>query len=261
MREPLISADNISVRRGGRAIVDGVSLTVAPGDFITVVGPNGAGKSTLLKCLLGLITPQQGVVRRQAGITSGYVPQRMDTAFTFPLQLRRFLTLNKRAGRGEVEEVARLTDIAARLDSPLATLSGGEMQRALLARALIGSPTLLALDEPAQNLDVGGEITFYRLLEKICDQREIAVVMVSHNLHFVIRRSRQVVCLYHHVCCSGAPQAVSKDPAFAGLFGEDMARLMAVYHHEHDHEHSHEHPLHEGGEGGEGNNSAAPHSH
>ena len=244
MRQPLIRAEHLHLRRHGRAILDDVSLTVHAGDFITVVGPNGAGKTTLLKCLLGLTTPQQGAVWRQPDLKTGYVPQRMAAALTFPLQLRRFLTLNNGADAAQVEEVAHLTDIAARLDAPLAQLSGGELQRALLARALIDRPALLALDEPVQNLDVGGEIAFYRLLEKICDAREVAVLMVSHDLHFVLRRSRQVVCLYHHICCAGAPQIVSKDPAFEALFGSELAQMMAVYQHAHDHSHDHDHGDH-----------------
>lgn len=241
MHQPLIRADNLSIWREGKAILDDVSLTVNAGDFITVVGPNGAGKTTLLKALLGLLPPQQGKVWRQRGLTIGYAPQQLAAALTFPLQLRRFLALNKRVSAAQVEEVADLTAITPHLNTPLAQLSGGEMQRALLARALIDNPALLALDEPVQNLDIGGELSFYRLLEEICDKREITVLMVSHDLHFVLRRSRQVVCLYHHICCSGAPQAVSKNPAFEALFGSELARLMAVYPHEHDHSHAHEH--------------------
>lgn len=233
MTSPIIIADSIYIYRNGRKILDNVSLTVNRGDFITIVGPNGAGKTTLLKCLLGIVRPQQGSVRRPGAPAVGYVPQRLVAQRAIPLPLRRFLTLNKKAGAAAAAAVAALTEIDNRLDTPLAELSSGEMQRALLARALIEQPPLLALDEPAQNLDVGGEIAFYRLLENICDQRDLAVLMVSHDLHFVMRRSRQVVCLYHHVCCSGAPKAVSQDPAFEALFGSEMARMMAVYSHDH----------------------------
>ncbi|MCH9705260.1 MAG: ATP-binding cassette domain-containing protein [Proteobacteria bacterium] len=238
MRQPLITAEAIGLTRDNSKILDNVSLNIAADDFITVVGPNGAGKTTLLKCLLGLIKPTQGRLKRQAGLRVGYMPQRITAARTMPLSLHYFLALNKNSNAREIAEIAELTNITQHLQTPLAELSGGEMQRALLARALLNHPTLLALDEPVQNLDVGGEIAFYHLLENICDTRKVAVLMVSHDLHFVMRRSRQVVCLYHHVCCSGTPQVVSQDPQFKALFGNEMAELMTVYQHEHDHHHT-----------------------
>lgn len=237
MPESLISASNIHLYRGKKKILDDVSLSINPDDFITIVGPNGAGKSTLLKCLLGLLPIEQGQLHRQDNLRIGYVPQRIMPELTVPLRLHRFLTINKKVDANVVESVADLTGISHYLNRPLATLSGGEMQRALLARALINQPMLLALDEPAQNLDINGELEFYRLLEKIYKHRSMAIVMISHDLRFVMRLSRQVVCLHHHICCRGTPQMVSQDPAFETLFGSDMARMMAVYQHDHDHNH------------------------
>ncbi len=237
MCESLIRTDNIHLYRGKQKILDDISLSINPKDFITVVGPNGAGKSTLLKCLLGLLPIEQGQLYRQKKLRIGYVPQRIIPELTIPLRLRRFLTLNNKPDAESVETVADLTGMTDHLDKPLADLSGGEMQRALLARALINKPMLLALDEPAQNLDINGELEFYRLLEKVYEQCSVAIVMVSHDLRFVMRISQQVVCLHRHICCRGTPQMVSQDPAFAALFGPDMARMMAVYQHDHDHDH------------------------
>lgn len=238
MRSVLVRADNLNVLYGKRHILRDVSLTIHSGDFVTIIGPNGAGKSTLLKCLLGLLKPGSGTVERSAGLRYGYVPQQSAASMTIPISLHRFLTLNKHIPAATAEEFAELTGIHDCLNTPFAALSGGQRQRALLARALMNKPALLALDEPVQQLDVGGEIAFYRLLEDICDRHAITVIMISHDLHFVMRRSRQVVCLYHHICCSGAPQEVSRNKAFTSLFGEEAAQLMAIYPHHHNHTHN-----------------------
>lgn len=237
MQAPLITADNITCNIGGKVILKDISLRVAAGDFVTIIGPNGAGKSTLMKCLLGVLPIRYGRIDKSPSLKVGYVPQKITNNIALPLSLRRFLSLNNNAGGREVEEVAALAGIGHRLEALLTELSGGEMQRGLLARALIGKPSLLALDEPAQNLDVNGELDFYRLLGAIFKNQNIAVVMISHDLRFVMRESRHVICLNHHVCCRGTPQAVSQDPVFKDVFGREMAERMAVYHHEHNHVH------------------------
>lgn len=234
----LIHADRITVMRQERAILKDVTLAVNARDFITIIGPNGAGKSMLLKCMMGFYAPDAGTVARKEGLRIGYVPQRLTPDQAMPISVRRFLRLRKRADAAAVARVAEETGIAAALERSLHTLSGGELQRALLARALLGDPELLALDEPAQNLDVSGQLAFYKLLERVFAERAISILMVSHDLHMVMASTRQVVCLFHHVCCSGEPHAVTRDPAFISLFGDDMARMMATYQHEH-HDHRH----------------------
>ena len=140
-----------------------------------------------------------------------------------------------------LQQIVRETEIEAFLDKSLSVLSGGELQRVLLARALLDEPTLLVLDEPAQNLDITGQLSFYRLIEKIYKERDVSILMVSHDLHLVMSATRNVLCLSGEVCCYGEPSSVAQDPAFVSLFGEDMAKMMASYHH-HDHNHDHEHP-------------------
>ncbi len=135
------------------------------------------------------------------------------------------------------------------LDAPIHSLSGGEWQRVLLARALVDSPDAIILDEPAQNLDISGQMQFYHYLNRIHQERGIAILMVSHDLHMVMASTQQVICLYHHICCSGAPKMVAQTPEFEKIFGKDMASMMAIYQHHHDHEHGdHEHGDHEHGD-------------
>jgi len=236
----LISAENLSVYRNNSAILDNVSLDVAPADFLTIIGPNGAGKTTLLRCLAGVIRPDQGAIHRQTGLRTSYIPQRMTAEASLPMDVKSFLKLNTAADGNEVEDAAEETDISALLHRSIHVLSGGEWQRVLLARSLINKPDLIILDEPAQNLDLSGQLKFYEHLSRIHNERKIALVMVSHDLHMVLASTRKVVCLYHHVCCSGEPTAVTKDPEFIQLFGQDMARMMAVYQHDHDHDHHHD---------------------
>lgn len=241
MSEPYLSAQNVSVIRDGRHILQDVSVNVAERDFITIIGPNGAGKSMLLKCLMGFYTPDDGTVKMRKNLRIGYVPQRLVADATLPISVRRFLTLRKKINKSDFDRVVIETSIGSSLDRPLSVLSGGEFQRVLLARALLAEPELLVLDEPAQNLDITGQLAFYKLLDKVYRERDLSVLMVSHDLHLVMASTRNVLCLSGEVCCYGAPQSVARNPAFISLFGEDMASMMASYdHHAHGH-HPHSH--------------------
>lgn len=235
----LIAAEDVCVRYGARWVLDHVSLSVPPGDFVTLVGPNGAGKTTLLKAMLGLVKPTHGVIRRTENLRVGYLPQRVPWNDALPMPLTRFLALGTNATKEECAEALATTGIVNLGGSMLRDLSGGEMQRALLARALLRKPQLLVLDEPAQNLDIGGQVEFYALLDKLVATQGLAILMVSHDLHLVMARTKRVVCLYHHICCQGAPESVANDPAFLDAVGRDMRDLVALYTHRHDHAHEH----------------------
>lgn len=237
----LIQASNITVSRQGNKILENVSVVMGEHDFLTVIGPNGAGKSMLLKCLIGFYMPDTGKIRKMAGLRVGYVPQNFSPEHTMPISVKRFLGLRRKTEKAVVEKVAEETGIVTILDQPLFNLSGGERQRVLLARSLLDNPHLLVLDEPAQNLDISGQLGFYKLIEKIYKERKVSVLMVSHDLHLVMASTNEVICLFHHVCCSGEPQLVAKDPEFISLFGKDMATMMAAYQHSHDHVHHHNH--------------------
>lgn len=235
MSEAFIAAKDLLVKRSDQVILDKVSLNIERGDFVTLIGPNGAGKSTLLKCLLGIVKPDAGEVSRSAGVRIGYVPQRLQVEAIMPLRVRRFLMLGQSIQQAVLKETCVQMGLEKLLDRMMSELSGGELQRVLLARALLRKPDLLVLDEPAQNLDVSGQLEFYALIEKQHRDTGVGVLMVSHDLHLVMAATRRVLCLNGHVCCEGDAEDVSRNPAFVSLFGEDMAHLVRVYHHHHDH--------------------------
>jgi len=232
---PLLELSGVGVAFGRRVALSDVSLAVAPGEIVTVIGPNGAGKTTLLRVALGLQTPQSGRVERRPGLRVGYLPQRLAIDETLPLSVRRFLSLVP-GGRRRLEPALALVGAPHVLDLPVQTLSGGEMQRVLLARALLREPELLVLDEPVQGVDIGGQAELFALIRRIRDQQRCGVLLVSHDLHLVMAATDRVVCLNHHVCCSGHPETVSRDPAYRALFGAAIDGF-ALYAHHHDHRH------------------------
>lgn len=239
MTESLVEVSGLSVRLGGGLVLDHVDLTVPAGEVVTVVGPNGAGKSTLLRAVLGLVPPEAGVVRRRLGLRLAYVPQRLPLDPTLPLTVARFLALAvpRRVARSALE--AALAEVGAGrvLQRQLRDISGGELQRVMLARAVLRRPDLLVLDEPVGNVDIAGQAELYERIARLRDQTGCGVLMVSHDLHLVMAATDRVVCLNRHVCCAGPPHAVRSDPAYAELFGPGVAGSLAVYTHHHDHTH------------------------
>jgi len=235
---PLAELDGLNVTLSGRTILHDVALRIAAGEIITVIGPNGAGKTTLIKVLLGLQRVTRGRVFVRPGLKIGYMPQRLQIDDILPLTVRRFLGLAGRFSRERIEAVLAEVGAGALVDQPIQGISGGEMQRVLLARAVLREPDLLVLDEPAQGVDVAGQGELYRLIARIRDRHGCAVLMVSHDLHLVMEAADSVVCLNQHVCCTGHPEAVSQHPEYLKLFGPDEARGLAVYTHDHDHHHN-----------------------
>lgn len=233
----LIEARNLVLSFGPNRVLDQVSLKVFSRAIVTVVGPNGAGKTTLLKVLLGLVQPDAGEVIRPQSLGIGYVPQKLDIAPTLPLSAKRFLQLAAPVAKRSVEEALDLVGAPKVLDTPLVSLSGGELQRVLLARALLRQPELLVLDEPVRGVDLTGQADLYDLIARLRDQLGLGILLVSHDLHLVMRATDEVLCLNGHVCCHGHPEAVSVHPEFVALFGPRVAETMALYPHHHDHTH------------------------
>ncbi len=225
------------MRRGDRTILDHIDLTVSRGEIVTVIGPNGSGKTTLVRVLLGLSTTDAGSIARAPGLKVGYLPQSFDADPTIPLTVARFLTLTRRARDERVAEGLREVGAGHLASAQISQLSGGEFQRVALARALISDPDILVLDEPVQNVDYSGQADLYALIGQIRDERGCGILLVSHDLHVVLAASDRVICLNHHICCSGVPESVARHPEYLRLFGPEAAKVLAVYSHAHDHVH------------------------
>ncbi|PVZ10606.1 MULTISPECIES: zinc ABC transporter ATP-binding protein ZnuC [unclassified Pseudomonas] len=237
MSDALIRLEQVTVSFAGQNTLDRIDLAVRPGEIVTLIGPNGAGKTTLVRSVLGLLAPDSGTVWRKPRLRVGYMPQKLQVDPTLPLSVLRFLRLVPGVAREQALSALGEVGAAHVIDSPIQAISGGEMQRVLLARALLREPELLVLDEPVQGVDVAGQAELYSLITRLRDRHRCGVLMVSHDLHVVMSTTDQVVCLNRHVCCSGHPEQVSGDPAFVELFG-DAARNLAIYHHHHDHAHT-----------------------
>lgn len=235
--EALVSARGLTVEREGRVLIDSIDLDIRVGEIVTLIGPNGAGKSTLVRSLLGLIATTRGTVVRRPGLVIGYAPQRFDIDRALPMTVERFVKLGGAADPARVTGTLAEVGAAKLTGQQIASLSGGELQRVILARALLRSPQLLVLDEPVRGVDYAGEAELYELIGTLRDRRQLGVLLVSHDLHVVMARSNRVLCINRHVCCSGIPHTVARDPEYVRLFGAEAARAFAVYHHEHDHRH------------------------
>lgn len=236
-REWLVETRGLSVRLGGNTVLDNVDLRVCRGEIITLVGLNGSGKTTLVRAILGLLRADGGDVHRRPGLRIGYAPQHLHRDATLPLTVARFLTLGAAVSRAKLRALLEEVGAGAILDEQLSDISGGEFQRALLARALLREPDLLVLDEPLAGVDVAGQTSLYRLIAHIRDRYQCGVLLVSHDLHVVMAATDTVVCINHHVCCTGSPESVTQHPEFVQLFGTRMADVLAVYTHHHDHAH------------------------
>ena len=237
----LIETQALTLAYSGQTVLRDVNFTIARGEIVTIVGPNGSGKSSLLRALIGALPPASGQVTTTPDLRIGYVPQKLQIDATLPMTAQRFLNLPRKQNPKDISDAlsqAGVQDLATR---QMTGLSGGQFQRVLLARALLGNPDILILDEPTQGLDQPGAAAFYRQIEDLRRDLGIAILMVSHDLHVVMAASDRVLCLNGHVCCEGTPQVVAEAPAYRALFGTGTHGALALYRHEHHHSHDHGH--------------------
>ncbi len=237
----LIQVENLSVRYGARTALSRVSLRVEPSEIVTIVGPNGSGKTSLLRAIIGAIKPLQGRVLQASGLKIGYVPQKLHIDETLPITVSRFLKLPGGVTAADIDYALTQAGVPELEKAQLSQLSGGQFQRVLLARALIGKPDLLLLDEATQGLDQRGSASFYQQIETVRQDTGCAVLMISHELHVVMSASDRVICLNGHVCCEGTPAVVASAPEYRALFGTGTGGALALYRHEHNHHHCHDH--------------------
>jgi zinc transport system ATP-binding protein len=242
--QPLITIDQVSVLFDQRAVLNNVSLTLAPREIVSLIGPNGAGKSTLVKVVLGLQKPNTGSRQAHGDLKIGYVPQRFHLSRTMPLRVSDLFDLISTSSDFR-HQILVETGSANLLNRDVQDLSGGERQRVLLARALLIRPNLLVLDEPMQGLDIHSEEELYAYVRTLPERHGCAVLMVSHDLQWVMQGTQRVICLNHHICCSGTPDNVLQNPAYQAIFGTE--RVPYEHHHDHcrhedlHHDHIHDH--------------------
>lgn len=237
----LLKAENIEVRHGAQRAVFDVSLELVSGEIVTIVGPNGSGKSTLLRAMIGAVPLKSGRITRRPDLRIGYVPQKLTIDAALPLSVRRFLCLPRRVPSDVLRAALARTGVENLEDRSLSALSGGQLQRVLLARAILNDPHILVLDEPTQGLDQPAAASFYKLIEALRNELNCAVLMVSHDLHVVMSATDRVICMNGHICCEGTPEVVTAAPAYRELFGSGTGGALALYRHHHDDGHSCDH--------------------
>ena len=233
----LIELKNAGVKRAGKWLARNISFSVQVGEIVTLIGPNGAGKTTSAKMALGLLNLDEGTAFQKSKLQVGYVPQKVSIDWTLPLRVERFLNLTGACSNSDINSALAMTDSLHLLECELNTLSGGEFQRVLLSRAIAKKPELLVLDEPVQGVDNSGEEAMYSLIETIAKNLNCGVLLISHDLHFVMSATTHVICLNGHICCSGTPRAVSTSSEFRTLYGSKISANLAIYEHMHDHTH------------------------
>ena len=232
----LIHASKIGYRIAERQILHDINFQLESNQITTIIGPNGAGKSSLVNIVIGLNTHFDGQIKRQPGLKMGYLPQHSTINPLMPITVKRLMSLTRKVSDRDINMALEKTGVVSLLDQQVRDLSGGETQRVMLARTLLGQPDLLVLDEPTAGVDVTGEVQMYDLIAQIRDETGCAILMVSHDLHLVMSKTDQVLCLNQHLCCSGKPESVSQHPEYLALFG-DKTESIAVYTHHHDHIH------------------------
>ena len=236
-KEILIKLENVGIFQENKWLVHDVSLEIQRGKILTLIGPNGSGKTTTAKIALGIHKNIKGKVTKNTN-KIGYVPQKISIDWTLPIRVIDFMSLTQTLQFDEVVSALKLTEVEHLKHNDLRSLSGGEFQRVLMARAIAKKPDLLVLDEPVQGVDFTGEIALYELIKKISDELNCGILLISHDLNVVMSKTDYVVCLNGHVCCSGTPMNVANNKNYKELFGDQASTLLSVYEHKHDHTHS-----------------------
>ena len=232
----LVKLENAGVQRTSKWLVKGISFEISQGQIVTLIGPNGSGKTTTAKMILNIMNADEGQITRNND-KMAYVPQKINIDWTMPLRVIDFMKITNNLNDNQVVESLTTTGVDKLLYNQIHNLSGGEFQRVLIARAIAKKPDLLVLDEPVQGVDYNGEIALYNLIKKISVNLNCGILLISHVMLFVMSTTDHVVCLNGHICCSGTPSSVVKNPEYIKLFGEHNSETLSYYQHHHDHSH------------------------
>jgi zinc transport system ATP-binding protein len=228
MKNPLVNIENLTIRFGELTVIEGINLRIYPGEVLAIIGLNGAGKTTLLKAILGIYKPAAGRVTVHTK-RIGYVPQSLNFDRSIPLTVKELLRAYSKKATDTETKLSAVGAIHL-INKGVGSLSGGELQRVLLANALLSEPELLLLDEPTSGVDVVGEKGFFELIKDLQDGQSMGIVLVSHDIHLVYRYATQIICINKTMMCQGTPNEVAVDSSFIELFGE----YLIPYEHEHN---------------------------
>ena len=229
---PLIEFKSLSKKFGNHTVVEGISFKLNKGEITTLIGQNGVGKTTLAKIILGLESYDSGELIIAKDLRIGYVPQSLDLSFAIPMTVKGLLEiLSHHKTISEDFALSYFVDFDEIKNKDISEISGGQLQKILLAGTIISKPDLIILDEPTQYLDVVSQQEFYKMLAELKNKFGITIFMISHDLFTVMKNSDQVICLNGHVCCSGKPTDIGNSD-FKNALSE-----IGVYIHTHDHKH------------------------
>lgn len=236
MKNQILTLNNINYKIGKKIILDNISLSLKKGDINTIIGPNGSGKTTLLRIIIGLNRYYTGEVKKKSNITFGYMPQKLEINQNLPINASYFLALgNKSIDKKLFNHFYDRLKIKDFSNTQLVDLSGGQMQKLLLLQAIKSKPNFLVLDEPTNSLDATSQLEMYSMINDLKKQYGMTILIVSHDLFYVMSATDHVICLNKHICCQGQPAIVSKNPEYLNLFNQ---KQFSTYAHHHDHEHN-----------------------
>ncbi len=231
--------ENISLKLNNQEILKNIDLKICKGEITTLIGPNGGGKTSIARILIGALKANSGKVKIAENSRIGYMPQKLNIDHTIPLRVIDFinLSIHQKLDDQKQNQLAEKLNIAHILLKPITDISGGQLQRVSLMRSLVGDPDILVLDEPTQFMDIAAQAEFYKLIEEIRNNKNCAILMISHDLHMVMQKTDRVICINHHICCQGSPESINQHPEYISLFGKDKIDNIAIYSHHHNHKH------------------------
>lgn len=237
MSDKILVVESLTVIKNSHKILDNISFEVEKGETVAIIGPNGAGKTTLFKALLNLI-PYEGKVEWKSDVKIGYVPQKLYVDKDVPLTTYEFFAL-KEKNKSKIKEALENVGLTSSknhegsiekhiLENRLGILSGGELQRVLIAWALLGNPDILLFDEPTAGVDIGAEENIYMMLDRLKKSKNMTILLISHELEIVYKHANKVVCVNKEKVCYGPPHIALTEESLEKLFGEEIG----FYHHE-----------------------------
>jgi zinc transport system ATP-binding protein len=240
-RQTLANLENVFLTINEQQILKNIDLEIKQGEITTLIGPNGGGKTSIARILIGILKASSGKVFVQKQSVIGYIPQKLEIEKTIPLRvidfLQLFLVSKSTFSIQKIYQLSNKLGITNFLEKSIHKISGGEMQKILLVRALINNPNILVLDEPTTSMDVSAQAEFYQIIEEIKEHNNCAILIISHDLHIVMQKTDQVICVNHHICCHGSPESINKHPEYLSLFSKKSIDNIAIYSHHHDHKH------------------------